>query len=124
MNHMLDDCYYNMAAKAMMKELNCVLPHLPQEHHQNLTICKPDAAKKAKKLFLRNYFHLKEICKVPCMRMTSHWGLVDTQPYTDWSSGTKQNKSYMRIYLKSTVQHIQTVTDYSVITMLGGMRGE
>ena len=115
---MLDDCIYKMAAQSMRNEVNCVLPYLPREHGQNLTICIPDVAKKAMRLY-SGYFQSEKICEAPCMRMTTNWGIVDTD-----STGTYQNRSFVKIYLKSTVQHITTVPDYSVTTMLGGMKGE
>ena len=117
---MLDDCIYNVAAQRMMADANCVLPFFPPDQEQ--TICSDPNVVKNQKTYYSRYVQNEQtsLCEVPCMKMTANFGFVDTDSHE--LSSFYQSRSYVKIYLKSTVQYINTITDYPLTTMLGGIQ--
>ena len=50
--------------------------------------------------------------------MTVYFGMMERNKKTGVAN---ENKSYVRIYLKSNVQYTETVLDYPIVSMLAGL---
>ena len=112
----LDDCLYKNTAENMMRHFNCVVPFLPPNNSQ--PICNSGT-----KQPLKNYKHFldhnqRNMCKIPCKKMTVYFGMMERNKKTGVAN---ENKSYVRIYLKSNVQYTETVLDYPIVSMLAGL---
>ena len=115
MDQILDECVYKHTSEGMMRHLNCVAPFLPQDN--SLPICKSDKKNVLQIYEKLLYFDQRNMCKVPCKKITAMFGMMETDHKTDPSL---QNTTLAKIYLKSTVQYTETMVDYPIVSMLAG----
>ena len=111
-------------AEHMMEQFGCVLPYFPP--NSSRPVCGEAGTKvEDSSRWKFDYWQFVtgggqwELCTVPCKKMTTYFGLSEEYPKT---SGIYQNRSYAKVYLKSTLQYTETVRDYPFTSMMAGKR--
>ena len=123
MNVKFDDTLYEVANFELERSHNCTIPFLPiiisNETGKPTDICKnPSIGYKALKLY--DYIRisgLSTVSSIPCAVMNIAFGLpnIDKKGQTD--------RSYLRLYLKTTTKVKYTVVDYDFLTLLAELGG-
>ena len=114
MDQKLDECIYYNTAEHMMQHFNCVLPFLPRNDSQS--ICQSmNPLMHFRKLMNNNQ---RSMCQLPCKKIKAYFGVLRKDQL---AGSSKQNLSYVRVYVKSTVTYIETVIDYPLNSMLAGI---
>ena len=111
---MLDKCRDKAIAEDLMRHYNCVLPFLPV--NKNQSICNP-ARQEHFGMYRQSYLK----CKRPCRRFLVKFGVmnrVKKDGRLRWKQ--KWKRARLTIHLKATVEYVEIVQDYPLISMLAG----
>ena len=114
-----DDCFYQAMAKDLMNELDCVVPFIKTSENKNVCVYKAqtkiDKMMSAYKKFYSTT--TTRTCMSPCVSMEIFFGLLFDDTFRN------DDKSFLRIYLKSKIKFQQTIYDYTLLTLLAEIGG-
>ena len=114
-----DDCFYKAMAKDLMNELNCVVPFIKTSENKNVCVYKAQTEIDKMMSAYKKFFSTTttRTCMSPCVSMDIFFGLLFDDTFRN------DDKSVLRIYLKSKIKFQQTIYDYTLLTLLAEIGG-
>ena len=123
MNLNQDDCIYTHLEQKMGAKFNCLAPFL-QQPPQNISMnstkgCSNQVYEDLLPFYVDQIRKIQqEECIRPCTSMDVSLGVLQQD-----NSHTNENQSFIKTYLKSTVETRETVLDYTLVSMVAEIGG-